>query len=160
MRPAQKPTVGSTVSLSVTLQSPSVHGGVHAMRKWSSSPNSQNATQTFGSAPLNINLSLWQNLAHDEAGAPGKGNIGELPRSDSGIRWRGRHLKSLDKVGVASGIWWEHVNYESKGNMKGKTASYFLEEGSCADIRRKTSASRGETCISGSKVVGQGATRR
>lgn len=44
--------------------------------------------------------------------------------------------------------------------MKGKTASYFLEEGSCADIRRKTSASRGETCISGSKVVGQGATRR
>lgn len=47
------------------------------------SPNSQNAMQTLGSAPLNKALSRSRNLAQEEAGAPGRGNIGVS--SDAGI---------------------------------------------------------------------------
>ena len=38
-------------------------------------PNSQNATQTRGSAPLKMALKRFRNRAHEHDGVPGKGNM-------------------------------------------------------------------------------------
>ena len=50
-------------------------------------PNSQNAEQTRGSAPLNIAASRALYMAQDDAGDPGRGNmssLGEVVLGESG----------------------------------------------------------------------------